>query len=108
MTDALLSASNITFTVDTMTKLVTKIAWNTTELQEDPPCNSAAVSSITPPNTFNSTAPKEPVGLCNPAPESAGSSEGFVPLLHLEAVPPKNTRNAEEKKSKKGKVKKNN
>ena len=76
VTDALLSASNITFTVDIMTKIVTKIAWNTTELQEDPPCNSAAVSSITPPDTFNSTAPKEPVGLCNPAPESAGSSEG--------------------------------
>ena len=108
VTDALLSASNITFTVDTMTKIVTKIAWNTTELQEDPPCNSAAVSSITPPDTFNSTAPKETVGLCNPAPESAGSSEGFVPLLHLEAVPSKNTTNAEEKKSKKGKVKKNN
>ena len=67
VTDALLSASNITFTVDTMTKIVTNIAWNTTELQEDPPCNSAAVSSITPPDTFNSTAPKEPVGLCNPA-----------------------------------------
>ena len=91
-----------------MTKIVTKIAWNTTELQEDPPCNSAAVSSITPPDTFNSTAPKEPVGLYNPAPESAGSSEGFVPLLHLEAVPLKSTRNPKEKKSKKEKVKKNN